>query len=204
MRTRLFILSIVLLLSPIFVAFAEEKTWEAEVGVTGIYPSVLGNTAKFNEYRDLKNGAVSPYGDIKFKYDDQKGYFMDFKAQDIGYETQFYGLEGGKRGSFKYTFFYNEIPHNIGWGRQTFWYGVSSSPDKLNYAGATTPNTNTTTWNYFDYSTVRQQVGGEINVDHFKPFFFKVNYGHGALTWPTAPVALRRNSRCPSTTAPRA
>lgn len=177
MRTRLFILSTVLLLAPFFVAFAEEKTWEAEVGVTAIYPSVLGNTAKFNEYRDLKNGAVSPYGDVKFKYDDQKGYYMDFKAQDILYDTQFYRLDGGRWGSFKYSLFYNEIPHNVEWNARSFWFGAGSNV--LNYASpppTTVQSAPPAGWNYFDFSTLRKQFGGEIDVNRFKPFFFNVSY----------------------------
>jgi MtrB/PioB family decaheme-associated outer membrane protein len=177
MRTRLFILSIVLLLSPFFVAFAEEKTWEAEVGVDLVYPSVLGNTGKFNEYGDLKNNTVNPLGNAKFKYDDQKGYYLNFKMLNPSYETQFYGLDGGRWGSFKYNLFYNEIPHNIEWNARSFWFGAGS--DQLNYA--TPPPTTVQTapppsWNYFDFSTVRKQAGGEISVNHFKPFFFKVNY----------------------------
>lgn len=183
MRARMVILLAVLLLVPAFTAVAEDKNWEAEVGITAYMPSVLGNTAKFNEYRDLKNGAVSPFGDAKFKYDDQKGYYLNFKAQDPGYDTQSYGLDGGKWGSFKYNLFYNEIVHNITFGARSFYDGVPNDvlsfvpgPASGNINSQPSANRNVGTWNYDDFGTKRQQVGAGLKFDMLKPFYFSANF----------------------------
>jgi hypothetical protein len=73
---------------------------------------VNGNRAKFNEYRDLRSGG---YGQIVLRYDTEKTFF-DLRADDIGYRDQKFELSGGKWGSVRYYFDYDEIPHNFTFG----------------------------------------------------------------------------------------
>ena len=125
---------------------------------------VDGDEAKFDEYGDTKDGI---YGAIGFRYE-KDSYFYRFNADDIGYDTQKYTLDGGMWGKFKYDLFYNEIPHNITFGAKSFFSGIGSS----NLDGAPTP---VSSWHSFDYSTERRTFGGGVQLDMLKPFFLDVS-----------------------------
>jgi len=166
------IISSILLLSMVSfsVAIAEDEKVSGEVSATGTWTSVSGNKAKFNEYRDIKNGV---YGDIKLKYDSEK-YYTDFNGHDMGYDTQKYSVEGGKWGDFKLHLNYDEIPHNFTDNARSFYSGVGTS--NLTYPNPTQPpNQDASTWNTFGYSQKRKNVGGGFKLDVIKPFFFDVS-----------------------------
>src|SRR5512147_1439865 len=112
MKSKVFLLVMILSLVPFWSAPAQERTLAGEVGAASTRVDIKGNQAKFNEYRDLRNGA---YGHIGLHYDGGKDYF-DFRADDIGYRDQKYELDGGRWGSFKYHLGYDEIPHNFTFG----------------------------------------------------------------------------------------
>jgi hypothetical protein len=114
MKLKLYtiIFSLVMMLIP-FSAFADEAVFEGEVTAQGQLVHVSGNKANFNEYSDTEDGI---YGAIGLRYE-KDSYFMRFNASDIGYDTQKYTLDGGMWGKFKYDLFYNEIPHNITFGK---------------------------------------------------------------------------------------
>ena len=90
-------------------SIAQERTLTGEVSFAPAQVSIKGNPAKFNEYRDLRDGV---YGHISLHYGAEKTY-LDFKADDIGYRDQKYELGGGKWGSYSYHLGYDEIPHNF-------------------------------------------------------------------------------------------
>jgi hypothetical protein len=140
------------------------------VGVAGTIQTVdvQGNQAKFNEYRDIRDGV---YGRVDAAVDTGK-YFLDFSAYDIGYKTQHYEAEGGKWGMFRAYLVYDQLPHNFTEGARTFYSGVGST--NLTYP-IHPPSTNVSTWNSFDYSVERRNYSGGIKVDALKPFFFNVS-----------------------------
>jgi len=116
------LLVIILSLVPCWNSLAQEKTLSREASVAPMQVDVKGSRAKFNEYRDLRDGV---YRHIGLHYDAEKTYF-DFRADDIGHRDQKYDLEGGRRGSFTYHLGYDEIPHNF-----TFGNGPSMSRKHL-------------------------------------------------------------------------
>jgi MtrB/PioB family decaheme-associated outer membrane protein len=171
MRARIIIFALVISLIPFLDAFSEDKTIEGEISVTGKYIGVEGEEggkAKFTEYRDLQeNGGF--YGRARLKLDTEH-YFLNLKAGDFGYDTQYYKIDGGMWGKFKVDLFYQEIPHNITFNARTFFLGAGS--DTL--IGA--PNTNAATWNTFDYSYERRQLRGGLKMNMIKPFFFDASF----------------------------
>jgi len=158
----------VLLFSLFFLspAFAEEQKdkFSGEISGQGTLTHVNGNKAKFNEYKDIRDGL---YGDVKIKYDDDK-YYIDFYSRNMFYDTQSYNLEGGKWGAFKFNINYNEIPHNFTYDARTLYSGAGTN--NLTYP-THPPSTNTSTWNTFDYSTKRKNYGAGFKLDVLKPFF---------------------------------
>ena len=109
MKSRVFLLVMILSLVPCWNAIAQERTWTGEISLTPAQVDIKGSRAKFNEYRDLREGV---YGHIRLHYDAEETY-PDFRADDIGHRDQKYELGGGRPGSYSYYLGYEEIPHNF-------------------------------------------------------------------------------------------
>jgi MtrB/PioB family decaheme-associated outer membrane protein len=171
MKTKIIILVLIVGLVPLTGAFPQDKPIEGEVSLNGMWIGLdgkEGGRAKFTEYRDLKEDGGA-YGRARFNLDMDK-YFLNLDVGDFGYDTQYYDIDGGMWGKFKFDLFYNEIPHNITFDARTPLLGAGH--DTL----VGVPNTNVATWNTFDYSLERRQYGGGLKVDLIKPFFFDVSF----------------------------
>ena len=162
----------VISLVPLPSVFSQEnKMIEGEVGLTGIWVNVdgkEGGEAKFTEYRDLKEDGGF-YGRARLSLDTEK-YFLNFNGGDFAYDTQYYKVDGGMWGKFKFDLYYDEIPHNITFDARTLFLGAGH--DTL--VGA--PNPNVAAWDSFDYSLKRHQYGGGLKVDVIRPFFIDVSF----------------------------
>lgn len=171
MKLKIIIYSIILVLLPFSLAFAEGGKVEGEVTVTGTSVKSTGNDATFNEYEDKKSGVSSS---LKLDYDSNQ-YFLNLTGDDIGLKTQAYRLDGGMYGKFRYFLDYNEIIHNFTFGARTFYSGVGTN--NLTYtaavpAGGTPAGTFSPSTTVFDYSNQRKQYGGGFKLDLAKPFYF--------------------------------
>ena len=151
--------------------FAEEQTLAGEVSLKGLLTNVKGSEAKFNEYRDLRDGV---YGHAKLLYDTD-AWWLKANVSDIGYDTQKYKLDGGMWGAFKADLFYQEIPHNTTFGAKSLFTGVGTGSLGFIPGGTVDPNDSATWPSSFDYSTKRRQLGGAFSLDILKPFFFNVS-----------------------------
>jgi len=171
MQAKIFIGAAIFILTFLSNASAQDRIISGEIGVTPIHLDVQGNRAKFNEYTDLRAGGV--YGQIELR-DDTPKYYLDFKAQDMGYYSQRYSLEGGKWGAFKYNVYFDELPHNLTYGARSFYSGIGTN--RLSYP-IQPPSSNVATWNTFDYTIDRKNYGAGFKLDLIKPFFvdFSVN-----------------------------
>jgi len=171
MKTKIIMLSLMINIALLSNAFPQDKPIEGEVSLKGIWVNVdgkEGGRAKFTEYRDLReDGGL--YGKARLKLDTEK-YFLNFDAGDFGYDTQYYRIDGGMWGQFKFDLFYNEIPHNITFDARTPFLGAGH--DTL----VGVPNTNVAAWNTFDYSIKRHQYGGGAKVGIIRPFFFDISF----------------------------
>lgn len=169
MKSEILIFGVIFSIISFANAFAQEPNLTGEVSITGVAVNLQGQKAKFNEYRDIRDG-VYVGADVK---GETEKYYVDLNAQDVGYKTQKYELSGGKWGSFKYYFDYTEIPHNITDGAKTFYTGVGGN----NLTSPTIPpSKNINTWNTFDYSTDRTNYGGGFKLEMFKPFYFDASF----------------------------
>ena len=172
MKAKIMIVAMMICLVPLSNALSQDnKTIEGEVGLTGVWIDVHGKEggkAKFTEYRDLReDGAV--FGRARLNLDTDK-YFINLNVGDFAYDTQYYMVDGGMWGKFKFDLFYDEIPHNITFDARTPFLGAGH--DTL----VGTPNPNFPLWNTFDYSILRHQYGGGFKVDVIRPFFFDVSF----------------------------
>ncbi|MHB8836943.1 MAG: MtrB/PioB family outer membrane beta-barrel protein [Candidatus Methylomirabilia bacterium] len=136
-------------------------------------------SAKSQEYRDLQDG-VAASADLRFA---RGAYYLEIDGRDFGLDDQSLQVRGGAYGSFKYTIFYNETPHNYSFGARTFFTGIGT--DELDYPAAPRQKNNDTTltpaisrdenlWNRFDYSIQRKEYGSAVEVSLKSPFFFTI------------------------------
>jgi MtrB/PioB family decaheme-associated outer membrane protein len=171
MRTKIIMLSVIISLALLSNAFPQDKPFEGEISFNGAWLGLdakEGGRAKFTEYRDLKEDGGF-YGRAKFNLD-KNNYFLNFDAGDFGYDTQYYTIDGGMWGKFKFDLFYDEIPHNMTFDARTF-FGEAGHHTLIG-----TPNPNFGTWNTFDYSIDRKQYGGGFKLSLLKPFYFDVSF----------------------------
>ena len=70
------------------------------------------------------------YGDMTLQYE-SGNYYLDFRAAEAGRKTQSYELSGGKWGSFKYFFSYDQLPHNFTYDAKSFYQGVGGANSEL-------------------------------------------------------------------------
>lgn len=165
------IISLICLFLLLFLSHAsgEEKTISGDIslGVRTIH--LPRDSAKFYEYNGLKNGL---FGDLFLMYDSEK-YSTSLTGESIGLDDQSYKIEGRKWGDFKYSLYYNEIPHNYSFKARSFYTDVGSN--NLTYSGATVP-TNSNQWeSRFDYSIKRENLGGSFDLTMNSPFFITLN-----------------------------
>ena len=176
MNSAILILTVLVLITSPLCASAEEKkpeegkTAAGSVSVTGQYADISGNKAKFNEYRDIREG-VGAYVGGDVGYETEK-YFLHGEAGNIGYRDQQYRFEGGQWGRFGLDLFYDQIPHNFTEGAKTIY--SKPGTNRLTYP-THPPSTDVSTWNSFDYDVIRKRFGGGINMMMLKPFFFNVS-----------------------------
>jgi MtrB/PioB family decaheme-associated outer membrane protein len=167
MKAKTAIIAAMLLLLPFCNAGAADGQFSGEIILDGTLRHASGSEARANEYGDSRSGV---YGSAELQFRTPKDR-IEFEAKDIGYDTQRYRLEGGRWDSYRYQLRYEELPHNFTYDARTLYTGAGSS--NLTY-GAHPPGTNPETWNTFDYSVKRKNMGGGLKLDLLKPFYFDV------------------------------
>ncbi len=123
-------------------------------------------SAKSQEYEDLDDALI---GNFTLDYDTES-YFLGIEGTRVGLDDQQYQVEGRSYGKFKYSLFYDEIPHNLSFDAQTFYSSVGS--DTLTIEGSSPANQ--ASWRTFDYHVDRQKFGGTFDLSFDSPFFFHV------------------------------
>lgn len=113
MRVKVFLMGMIFSLVLWGNAIPQEKKFSGEVSMSPGQVDVRGSRAKFNEYRDLRNGIDAR---IDLHYNMEKNYF-DLNAHNMGYQDQKYEFEGGIRGGFKFNLEFDEIPHDFSSGK---------------------------------------------------------------------------------------
>ena len=174
MRSKVFILAAMFTFMIFPNASAEDVKLTGEATLIGEVVDFKGNKGKFNEYRDIRDGFTGE-GNIQYE---RGAYYLDFNAREILRQDQSYDLSGGKWGSFKYDFWFDETPHNYTENAKTFYTGRGGA--NLNYTPVPptgfTPNLNISTWDTFDYSVERKNYGAGFKLDMLKPFFVGVSF----------------------------
>ena len=89
------------------------------------------DSAKFNEYRDIRQGVT---GDVNLLIEKKDQYYFRLDGQGIGLGDQRLEFEGNYWGTFKFDVIYDKIPHNYAFGVPTLYLGTGSDRLTLNDA----------------------------------------------------------------------
>jgi MtrB/PioB family decaheme-associated outer membrane protein len=134
----------------------------ATVGVMGVDQD--GDSAKFDEYRDMDDGT---YGDVEIRAFFPR-YYLELDAASIGRADESYRLKGGRFGQFKYSLFYDELPHHLSAGATTFYAGAGTD-----YLANTGESSDPSRWAGVDYRKDLRKYGFDGEFSFGTPFYLK-------------------------------
>ncbi|HET7363556.1 MAG TPA: MtrB/PioB family outer membrane beta-barrel protein [Burkholderiales bacterium] len=148
-----------------------QKEWSGSVTVGGRHVSEsASDPSKLNEYRDLSEG-TKPIGAFELRQRGESNYLNAY-GENLGRDDQYLNLQGGRYGTYKYRLYDNELRHNFGSGPGALSPYIGIGGTTLT---GTFPNTNPATWNSFDHSYKRRDVGGFAEWQAASPFYFRLD-----------------------------
>jgi MtrB/PioB family decaheme-associated outer membrane protein len=145
---------------------AEDSYLSGSVEVGGQINDGADEGANFQKYRDLSDAV---FGDFLIDYY-KENYFLRAEGENAGLEDQSYELKGGKYQRFKFSVFYDELPHNLSFNTRSFYSGIGSDNLVIDTAGPFDPST----WREFDYSIDTTTYGGNIEFALADPYFLTI------------------------------
>src|SRR5262249_25259934 len=136
------------------------------LGLRSTHDNAL-DPSKLTEYRDLDSGAFGIF-DLRARSD---SYYFNGFGENIGRDDWYVDFWGGKYDTFKYQLYGNALRHNFGSGPGALspYNGIGTGT-----LAAAFPKLNTATWNTFDNSYDRQDVGGMFELSKSSPWYLRV------------------------------
>jgi MtrB/PioB family decaheme-associated outer membrane protein len=74
---------------------------------------VSDDSAKFGEYNGMDSQGGYVIADADGRYRGKDGLWFDLSAVDLGLDSRFVGIEGGRQGQYQLHLSYKQLPHNI-------------------------------------------------------------------------------------------
>ncbi len=170
-------------------AIASGTSGEVTLGGRFVGGNNTKTSAKFLEYRDIRNQATS---DINV-FNSNGNFYLSGEAKNVGYNDQEYLIEGGHFGKGKFSLWYDELRHNYSLDNKTLHTGTGTGNLVI---GTGVVPADVTTWLTHDFKVDRQQVGADFELNFGTPFFFA-----GEVTQTkkdgTYPIAVQDSGRNP-------
>ena len=168
MKRKLIAVLIANLFAASSIAHAEEDLkWTGEVTLGGRGVSIKANDpSKFREYRDLDDDPITVI-DVRSENDTRR---YNIFLENIGRDDQYIDIRGVRFGAWKFRLYDNELRHNFGLGPGALspYSGIGS--DTLT---STFPRTVVSTWNPFDDSLKRRDIGGLFEWSGQSQWYFR-------------------------------
>jgi MtrB/PioB family decaheme-associated outer membrane protein len=144
---------------------------------------VSEDSAKFGEYSGLNEQGTYVVADAEGRYRNKNGTWIDLSAMDLGLDSRYFGVEGGKQGRYELHLSYKELPHHLSDTSRSPYLGVRGA--SLTLPAGWVPSATTDTMGALDQSlrridleTQRKQLelgGSLLPVKHWA---FGVNFRH--------------------------
>ena len=161
------------------VAFAQQGfVWSGSVslGARGVNDKA-NDPSKLNEYRDLDSNGIGIF-DVRGRGSD---YYINAFGENLGNDDQYFDLWGGRYGVFKYQIYSNELRHRFGSPPmvRSPYSGIGTTtliaPFPAAAGLAASPVIVPSTWNAFDSSIERRDLGGFFEWSATSPWYFRVD-----------------------------
>jgi MtrB/PioB family decaheme-associated outer membrane protein len=161
-----------------------DKPLSAEVSLGGRALNQDRQSANFNQYNEIRPGI---FGSGRAAYDSD-AYHLLLDGAYLGPDDMWARLKAGKWGSFGFSLYYTEFPHNVSFRDRTIY--LSPGSQDLTFPGpATAIPRDSALWpsTSFDYKTVRKDAGMTFDLTAAKPFFFNLDANRlnrqGQIPW---------------------
>jgi MtrB/PioB family decaheme-associated outer membrane protein len=159
-RHQIAILAAGLLATNALAQAPDDNEWSGSVtlGARKVAPTA-NDPSKLNEYRDLQEDWQA-IGAFEARQRGEQSYFNAY-GENIGRDDQYFDLNGGRYGVLKYRVYLDDLRHNFGSGpgARSPYAGIGTST-----ITATLPNANVATWNQFDHSYKRRDLGAMLEL----------------------------------------
>ncbi len=141
---------------------------ELGVGVRGL-KSNSTDPSKLQQFRDLGSGLIGSF-DIRGRSDE--GY-LNFFGENLNRDDQYIDMKGGKYGAYKFQLYDNEMRYRLGsgLGAMTPYSGAGSNT----LTNSVWPNGNLNSWNSYDNSYTRKDMGGMFEFSNNSPWYVRVD-----------------------------
>ena len=148
---------------------------------------VSDDSAKFGEYTGMNEQGGYVIADADGRYRGKDGLWLDLSAVDLGLDSRFLGIEGGRQGKYQLHLSYKQLPHNISDTTSSPFIGIGTS--SLTLPASWIPGSTTGAMTALDeslrdidFETERRLVdlGGELT--SVKHWAFAVNVRHEEKT----------------------
>lgn len=156
-----------------------------EQGVSGTLDvgagSVSDKSAEFGQYNGLNKKGGFFIGDAAVRSRGEDGAYWKFNASNLGLDTRSVDAEGGKQGSYKLQFKYDETPHRIWDGALTPFSGSTSLTLPTGFVRAGTTDAMTSlpgSLQQVDLGTQRKQVSVGASWIPVSKWEYAVNFRH--------------------------
>ena len=145
-------------------------TGEVGVGLRYVKENA-SDTSKLREYRDLD---TDPITFLDVRAEDQSRRY-NFFVENITTDDRNWTVLGQQFGAWRFRLYGNEVRHRFGSGAgaRSPFSGIGT--DTLT---ATLPNLNVSTWNAFDNSLRRRDIGVMAEWSAFTPWYVRVDANH--------------------------
>jgi len=151
---------------------AESSEWSGSASLGLRYNAINANDpSKFTEYRDLEEGANGMLG-FELRQRGENDHLNAY-GENLGRDDQYLDLSGGRYGSYKYRFYLDDLRHNLGSGpgARSPYSGIGSP-----VITATLPNLNVNTWDQFDHSYKRRDLGAMLEWQKASPWYVRADF----------------------------
>ena len=162
-----------------FCAFEEGFSGTVDVG----FGYVSEDSFKFGEYNGLYQKGGYLIGDAALRARGEDANYWNVDASNLGLDTRSLGVEGGKQGTYKVIFKYDELPHYISDSAATPYRGSGTDtltlPGTWVRAGSTAGMTDlATSLQPVDLDTKRKRLGVGVSLDSVRDWQYAVNVRH--------------------------
>ena len=89
--------------------FEETRSFSPNLGAG----YVSDDSAKFGEYTGRNEEGAYVVADADGRYRSKDALWLDLSAVDLGLDSRYVGIEGGKQGMYQLHLSYKQLPHNI-------------------------------------------------------------------------------------------